>query len=101
MVLGTTIKLIRINSGITQKQISNNAEIAQGYYSIIENNGAEPSISVLQRIAEALDVPLFFIIWMATEKKTMKNKHKALYNAVSSEMTSYLEQIKQTTHNVK
>lgn len=94
MNLGESIRDVRLRAGLTQKHICERVEIAQGYYSIIETGKGEPSIAVLQKIADALGVPLYFIFWQATQKKDIKNKHRALHDSISEQMVNYLVQIK-------
>jgi len=48
----------RKNSGITQKQLSKKAGIAQGDISKIENGSANPSLRTLKRLAAAMDTKL-------------------------------------------
>jgi len=48
----------RKNSGLTQKQLSEKAGIAQGDISKLENGNANPSLKTLQRLASAMNMKL-------------------------------------------
>jgi len=48
----------RKSSGLTQKQISERAGIAQGDISKIENGNGNPSLRTLKRLASAMDMKL-------------------------------------------
>lgn len=66
--LGKTVKLLRINAGIKQKDLAKRLNISSNYLSLIENNKREPSISLIERVSEELDVPVSYIFWHAYEK---------------------------------
>ena len=59
----------RKNSGITQKQLSEKAGIAQGDISKIESGSANPSLKTLKRLAAAMDMRL------KVEFQPMSRKH--------------------------
>jgi len=48
----------RKSTGLTQKQLSERAGIAQGDISRIENGNANPSLNTLKRLASAMDMTL-------------------------------------------
>ena len=57
-MIGEKIKFIRTEKGITGKELAEKAEVTPGYISQIERNLISPSLSVLMRIAEVLEIPL-------------------------------------------
>lgn len=57
-MIGEKIKSVRMEKGITAKDLAEKAEVTPGYISQIERNLISPSLSVLMRIAEAIDIPL-------------------------------------------
>ena len=48
----------RKNAGLTQKELSERTDIAQGDISKLENGNANPSIRTLQRLAAAMGMTL-------------------------------------------
>lgn len=52
------IKTVRIGKGFTQIGLAEKAKIAQAYLSEIETGKTRPSLSVLERLADALDVSI-------------------------------------------
>lgn len=50
--IGTMLKEIRAEMGMTQEQIAEYAGLSISYLSAIENNKREPGISTLQKIIE-------------------------------------------------
>ena len=72
MELAKAIKLIRIASGLKQKEIALKLDITPNYMSLVENGKREPSISFLRRLGEVLGVPVgLFFLW--GEKSSRKN----------------------------
>ena len=63
--LGTTIKKLRVEKGISQKQLAATADLTPSFVSLIENDHREPSISAISRLATALDLPAEVLIWDA------------------------------------
>ena len=54
----TTLKLCRFGRGVMQTVLAQRADIACGRLSAIENGEAEPLPDELERIADALNVPV-------------------------------------------
>lgn len=55
--IGRRIALLRSKKGMSQEDLAGVSGIARNYISRIENGKVSFSVSVLIRIAEALDVP--------------------------------------------
>lgn len=78
MDLGTTIKNIRKQRGLTQEEFASNCEISQTYLSQVENNQREPNLSTLKAISEELNVPLPILFFLSlTEEDVQPAKRKA------------------------
>jgi len=58
MILGNTIKRIRLEQGKTIKDVAEHANVTISLLSQIENNKANPSINSLMAIAKALNTPI-------------------------------------------
>jgi len=56
MTLGREIKKARIGKGLKQKDLQEKTGLSQKYLSQIENDAVDPRVSILRRIALALDV---------------------------------------------
>lgn len=57
-MIGEKIKAVRMEKGITAKELAMKSEVTPGYISQIERELISPSLSVLMRIAEVLEIPL-------------------------------------------
>ena len=58
MEIGKRIKELRIMCNLTQEELANRTELTKGYISQLENDLAEPSISTLSDIVNALGTNL-------------------------------------------
>lgn len=64
MNLGTAIKVVRTASGVRQRKLAEHLGVSANYISLVEANKREPSISLLRRLANELDVPVaLFFLW--------------------------------------
>lgn len=59
MDIGKTIATRRKAQNISQEQLSEKADISQGYISSIERGKEKPSLELLEKIARALDCELY------------------------------------------
>lgn len=62
MEIGSKIKELRLENGLTQEELANRVELTKGYISQLENNLTSPSIETLKDILSALgtDISEFF-----------------------------------------
>jgi transcriptional regulator with XRE-family HTH domain len=58
LTLGGQMKLMRLQSGISQATLSERSNLSRTIISQIENDHANPSISTLQRFAQACNATL-------------------------------------------
>lgn len=54
--VGANLKALRVERKLTQEDVSGLAQVDQTYLSGVENGKRNPSISMLQKLAEALGV---------------------------------------------
>ena len=60
--IGRSIKFVRVAAGIRQGEMAKRLSISQNYLSLLENNRAEPSLSLLRRISTEFHVPVNFLL---------------------------------------
>lgn len=65
--LGKTLRKMRIDRGISQQDLARDADVTPSFLSLLENDHRRPSLVVLRRLAEALDVPEEVVVWEAVE----------------------------------
>ena len=60
--IGRSIKFVRVAAGIRQGEMATRLAISQNYLSLLENNKAEPSLSLLKKISTEFNVPVSFLL---------------------------------------
>ena len=60
--IGRSIKFVRVAVGIKQGEMAKRLAISQNYLSLLENNKAEPSLSLLKKMSTEFNVPVSFLI---------------------------------------
>lgn len=98
-MIGDIIKKIRIEKGLTSKQLAELTNLTPAYLSMLENGKrTNPSTEIIQSIANALNVPMGYFF----EKTTSENKpeiqvpkeYSSKYKVTSRDKKQYLEEIK-------
>jgi len=73
MSVGKNIKLFRINANLKQKELAKELGIKDSYLSLLENEKKEPSLSLLKKISEVLNVPIAMFFWENMEKQEVES----------------------------
>ena len=64
MTLGNAIKVVRTATGMKQREVAAKIGVTANYLSLVESGKREPSISVLNRLAKMLGIPVgIFFLW--------------------------------------
>ncbi len=66
------IRTIRAARGLSQKDLAARLKIDPSYVSLIEAGKRVPSISVLEDISKALDVPIYLLMLLSSEKDDLR-----------------------------
>lgn len=91
MVLGEAVKRLRLSLGLTQREVCKNANLTQGFYSAIEN-GAPVSLETLMNLAAVFNIPVFVLLFMATEKREVLKNQRVWYNRIKAEVDALMEE---------
>ncbi|TVY02898.1 helix-turn-helix domain-containing protein [Paenibacillus cremeus] len=76
MDIGSSIRAIRKRKNITIAQICEETGLSQGFMSQVETNKTSPSISTLENIAQALKVPLAYLLLKKEQRMNQVLKHE-------------------------
>lgn len=71
MDIGSSIRTVRKRKGITLAQICAATGLSQGFLSQVETNKTSPSIATLDSIAQALQVPLAYLLLKKEERMSI------------------------------
>jgi transcriptional regulator with XRE-family HTH domain len=74
MTIGSTLKLLRTASNLTQSSLAKDLNVTANYLSLVENGRKEPSLTFLKRFSKKLDAPLGYFLWLALEENTSQEE---------------------------
>ncbi|WP_128659985.1 helix-turn-helix domain-containing protein [Paenibacillus sp. 598K] len=96
MDIGSTIRAIRKRKNITIAQICERTGLSQGFMSQVETNKTSPSIATLESIAQALNVPLAYLLLKKEERMHIVRKEDRQITTSGSEQlkVAHLSQTK-------
>jgi XRE family transcriptional regulator, regulator of sulfur utilization len=60
--IGARIRVLRQRRGWTLEKLAVELDVTNGYVSMLERGRRRPSVKTLQRLAEAFDVPVAFLV---------------------------------------
>jgi transcriptional regulator with XRE-family HTH domain len=73
MNYGKALKFARALAGLQQKELAKLVELDPSHLSLIESGKRNPSVAALEKISEALSIPLHVFTLMAAEPSDLKN----------------------------
>lgn len=68
MNLGNAIRTSRLKRGLSLETLSKKAGVSVSYLSMLENSKRDPTISTVEKIAVALDVPIEILFFLGADK---------------------------------
>jgi len=78
MNVGQAIKLCRTRRGLSQADLAQQAECSVSYLSMLENNKRDPTLSTMNKIAQALRVPVGILFFLGAEGGDLSGLDKSL-----------------------
>lgn len=73
MNIGNAIKTCRTRRNISRAKLAEVTGFSVSYLSLLERNKRDPNISTLEKISDALDVPVPLLMFLASDKKEMSS----------------------------
>ena len=78
MNIGQAIKMCRTRRGVSQTDLALRADCSVSYLSMLENNKRAPTLSTLTKIAQALNIPIGILFFLASERDELTGMDKEL-----------------------
>lgn len=91
MNIGIALRTCRISKGLSQRQLSEQAGLSISYLSYLERNRRDPTISTLVKIAKSLEIPLYLLVFMASEWEELMWADQDLQEKLSLAVIQYLK----------
>jgi transcriptional regulator with XRE-family HTH domain len=97
MTIGESIRIVRSRRGFRQKEVAKRVGVTQSLLSRIENGRRDPNVSLVGRIAEAMEVPPQLIFLMACELKPEYRDYRPALQRLSLSMLELLDSVLKAT----
>lgn len=78
MNLGAAIKLCRTRRKLSQSELSKRCDCSVSYLSMLENGLRDPALSVVERIASGLGIPVQILFFLASDRDELTGMDKEL-----------------------
>lgn len=88
-MIGSKIRQRRTELGLSLQELSGQTALTPSFLSQVERDQAEPSISSLRRIAEALQVPIFYFLMDAEQHKPVVRRSERRVMNLAGEGVTY------------
>lgn len=92
MNIGKSIRTCRIQKGIRQIDLSNKAGISVTYLSLLEKGKREINFSTLSNIANALEIPISILVFLASDDEDLHDLSPELRDKLSSITLSLMKE---------
>lgn len=83
MNIGQAIKLCRTRRKLSQEKLAQRAECSVSYLSLIENNQRDPTLSTIEKISLALNVPIGILFFLAADRNDISGIDKELAGQIA------------------
>ncbi len=93
MNIGSGIIILRKERNLTQIQLANALSISQTYLSQLELNKKKPSLDLLQKISDYLEVPLYYLIFKSVDLADIKSDKKEIHQQISPVIDSLMQSL--------
>lgn len=90
MNLGTAIKTIRKQKGLGQKELAELCEISVNALSQIEINSSFPQKNTINRICEALNIPVSYLLLFSISEEDVPEDKKIVFNSLNNAIKNVL-----------
>jgi transcriptional regulator with XRE-family HTH domain len=86
--IGKAICDARKKVDIRQGELADKAGVSQTYFSLVERGFAQPSLQLIERVADVLGLPVYYLAFMALDvdtevKEILRDSYKKLRPAIS------------------
>jgi transcriptional regulator with XRE-family HTH domain len=90
MNFGRAIRTARAARHLTQKALATKSGLDPSYISLLEANERQPSTETLANIAESLQVPVYLLVLLASDRQDLKGISPTEAKALAKQLLSLL-----------
>ncbi len=93
MKLGNSITNIRKQKGLKQDELASKSKISTTYLSQIENDRKKLNIDTLERISQALEMPLPILFFLSLELDDVPDEKKQIFTSFFPPFESFIKEL--------
>lgn len=93
MKIGATIKKLRKEKKITQIDFAGQCGISQTYLSQLENDERNPTVDILERISNVLEIPYPVLSFLSITIDNVPEEKKEVYKRMEKVMFGLVEDV--------
>ncbi|HVW94387.1 MAG TPA: helix-turn-helix transcriptional regulator [Mucilaginibacter sp.] len=90
MNIGTAIKLIRKEKGLSQKDLAGKSDLSVNALSQIELNSAFPQKNTIHNICAALDIPVAYLLFFSINEEDVPQEKRKTFNLLNNAIKELL-----------
>jgi len=90
MNLGSAIKLIRKEKGLSQKELAEKCALSVNAMSQIEMNATFPQKGTISRICEVLEIPVSYLLFFSINEDDVPEEKRKTFNALNTAIKELL-----------
>lgn len=90
MHIGTAIKLVRKEKGLGQKDLAEMTGLSVNALSQIETNVSFPHKNTIEKIAQALQVPVSYLLFFSISQEDVPEEKRKIFNSINEALRSIL-----------
>ena len=88
MEIGRALKVCRSAKGLSLEVLAERAGLSQSYLSMIESGKREPTLTSIEKVAVALDIPTPIVLFLAADKEDLRGLDKETAQRLSEAVLS-------------
>lgn len=92
MDIGSTIKKLRKRKGIQQNELAERSGISQTYLSQIENGSRSATLETLEKVCEALNIPLSIISFLSLDVNSVNPNKRDAFTRIEPAIKAMVEE---------
>lgn len=92
MNLGRAIKMCRNSRGLSQAELADRAQCSVSYLSLLENSQRDPALSVVEKIAQGLNVPIGILFFLAADNSELSGLDPDLKGSIARTALEFLNE---------
>jgi len=73
-MVGSVLQRMRISAGMTQEELASKAKVDRTYISMLEHDKKSPTLDMLFRLCQALEIKASVVVARVEKQKSMKQK---------------------------